>query len=138
MNNNQKANQIAIKQFRKELKAMLGDITDIDIKVLNRAVSEGVADAKRNTPVVSGFMRKAWRSTPAVKVKGGGATKSMVNTMDYSSFVNDGHRLVNGAGETVGWVSGQFILEKAIHKVDKALEREFKKEVEAVSRKHDS
>ena len=136
MNNNQRANQIAIKQFRKELSAMLGDIRDIDIKCLNRAVNEGVADAKRNTPVRSGFMRKSWRSAPAVKSVTGGVTKTMVNTADYSSFVNDGHRLVNGAGEIVGWVSGQFMLEKAINKTNKALEREFRKEVERVNREH--
>lgn len=137
MNNNQRANQIAIKQFRKELQAMLGDITEIDIKCLNKAVNEGVAEAKRNTPVVSGFMRRNWRSAPAVKSKTGGATKSIVNGADYASYVNDGHRQVNPAGETVGWVKGQFMLEKAVHKVDKALEREFKKEVERVSKEHD-
>lgn len=137
MSNNQRANQIAIKQFRKELSAMLGDIADIDVRVLNRAVNEGVADAKRNTPVISGFMRRSWRSAPAVKSVAGGVTKSMVNTANYSEFVNYGHRLVNGAGETVGWVNGQFMLEKAINKTDKALEREFKKEIERVNREHD-
>lgn len=116
---------------------MLDDIRDIDVKCLNRAVNEGVADAKRNTPVDSGYMRRAWRSAPAVKSVSGGATKTMVNSMDYSSFVNDGHRKVNKAGETTGWVQGQFMLEKAINKVDKALEREFKKEVERVNREHD-
>lgn len=138
MNNNQRANQAAIKQFRKELSAMLEDITEIDIKVLNRAVNEGVKVAKQNTNVVSSFMRKAWRSAPAVKSKGGGATKSMVNGMDYSSYVNYGHRIVNSAGETIGWVDGQFMLEKAIGYVDRALVKEFKKEVEMVNRKHDS
>ena len=137
MNNNTRHNQAAIKQFRKELQAMLDDISDIDIKVLNKAVNLGVADAKRNTNVVTGFMRKSWRSAPAVKAKAGGVTKSMVNTADYSSHVNYGHRIVNKEGETVGFVKGQFMLEKAIRKVDKALEKEFKKEVERVNRKHD-
>lgn len=137
MNSNQRYNQAAIKQFRKELTSMLDDITDIDIKVLNRAVNEGVADAKRNTNVVTGYMRRGWKSAPAVKSRSGGATKSMVNVMDYSSYVNYGHRLVNRSGETVGFVKGQFMLEKAIRKVDKALIREFKKEVEKVNRKHD-
>lgn len=137
MNSNQKYNQAAIKQFRKELKSMLGDVTDIDIKILNRAVNEGVADAKSNTNTVNGFMRKSWRSAPAVKSVSGGVTKSMVNSMDYSSYVNYGHRLVNKSGETVGFVKGQFMLEKAIGKVNKALVREFKKEVERVNREHD-
>lgn len=137
MNSNQKYNQAAIKQFRKELESMLGDIRDIDIKCLNRAVNEGVADAKSNTNTVSGYMKKSWRAAPAIKSKVGGVTKSIVNSMDYSSYVNYGHRIVNRSGETVGWVKGQYILERAIRKVDKALIREFKKEVERVNREND-
>lgn len=137
MNNNQKSNRIAIKQFRKELEALLGDISEIDIKIMNKAVNEGVRVAKENTNVISGFMRRSWRSAPAVKSKNGGVTKSLVNSADYSEFVNYGHRIVNKSGETVGWVPGQYILEKAIHKVEKQLETEFKKEVEKVNKKHD-
>ena len=144
MNNNQRYNQTAIKEFRKELSAMFEDITEIDVKVLNRAVNEGVKVAKENTNVgqypagkVGGFMRKSWRSTPTVKSKGGGVSKTIVNNADYSSFVNYGHRIVNSAGETVGFVKGQFMLEKAVARVDKALVREFRKEVERVNREHD-
>lgn len=134
---NFRRNKAAINQYRKELRAMLGDIEEIDVKILNRSVGEGIADAKRNTPVDTGFMRKSWRSAPAVKSKAGGVTKSMVNSADYSEYVNYGHRIVNRAGETVGWVPGQHMLEKAINTTDKALEREFKKEVERVNKKHD-
>ena len=137
MSANRRRNEAAIKQFRKELKAMFNDITDIDIKVLNKAVNIGVADAKRNTNVVSGFMRKSWKSPPAVKSKTGGVTKSLVNTADYSEFVNYGHRVVNKNGETVGWVKGQFMLEKAIGVTEKELVKEFRKEIERLRRKHD-
>jgi len=161
VNNNQRANEIAIKQFRKELSAMLEDIRDIDIKCLNKAVNEGVKVAKQLTNVseggnivdfttrdgvhvnfttkttrVGGFMRKSWRSAPAVKSKSGGVTKSIVNNADYSSYVNYGHRIVQ-SGVTKGFVKGQFMLEKAINKVDKVLVSEFNKEVERVNREHD-
>lgn len=141
---------------------MLGDITDIDIKCLNKAVNIGLADVKKNTPVgdysnevnfttkdgkvvnfttrtvkVGGFMRKSWRSAPAVKSKSGGVTKSIVNNAYYSSYVNYGHRIVNRAGVTIGWVKGQFMLEKAMGKVDRALLKEFQTEVERVNREHD-
>ena len=137
MNSNQKYNQAAIKQFRKELQAMLEDISEIDIKCLNKAVNIGVKVAKENTNVISGFMRKAWRSAPAVKSRAGGVTKSMVNTADYSSYTNYGHRLVNKSGETIGWVKGQYMLEKAMGATDKALVKEFDKEVRRVNREHD-
>lgn len=143
MNNNYRANQIAIKQFRKELEAMFDDIREIDKKCLNKAVNLGSAYAKRNTPVgkysggkVGGFMRKNWHvSRTSVTPKG--IEKSLYNTADYSSFVNDGHRIVDGKGNTVGFVKGKYILERAIRRVDKSLERELKKEVEEVRRKHD-
>ena len=142
---NYRTNKAAIDKFRKELKAMLGDISEIDSRVLTQAVNEGLADAKRNTPVgqyppgsgrVGGFMRKSWSVTPTQKTSTG-VQKEMVNTADYSGFVNYGHRVVNRQGETVGWVPGKFILEKAVSKVEKQLVEEFRKEVERVNKKHD-
>jgi hypothetical protein len=111
---NYSENKRAIDTFRKELKAMLKDISEIDVRVLNKAVNKGLAVAKRNTPRVTGFMIKSWKSTPTTKSRSG-AEKGIVNTADYSSFVNDGHRIVNKSGETVGWVKGQYMLEKAIN-----------------------
>lgn len=137
MNSNRKYNEAMVKQFRKELKAMLDDIEDIDKIILNKAVNKGVKIAKLNTNVVTSFMRKSWRSTPAVKSKSGEVTKSLVNSMDYSEYVNYGHRIVNKNGETTGWVKGQFMLEKAIGVVERELVKEFKNEVERVNREHD-
>lgn len=136
MSSNYRRNKAAIDKFRKELKAMLDDISDIDKKVLNKAVNTGAAYARRNTPVDTGFMRRSWHSMPTKK-SSKGVEKELTNSADYSSFVNYGHRLVSSKGETIGWVKGKFILERAIHRVDKALVREFKKEVERVNRKHD-
>lgn len=137
MNNNRKYNKAAVKQFRKELMAMFEDIEDIDKRVLNKSVNKGVAIAKKNTNVVSGFMRRSWRSAPAVKSKSGEVTKSLVNSADYSEYVNYGHRIVNKLGETVGWVKGQFILEKAIGFIEKELVKNFKEEVERINKEHD-
>ncbi len=83
MSANRRRNEAAIKQFRKELQALLDDITDIDIKVLNKAVNIGVADAKRNTNVVTGFMRRSWAVTPTKKTASG-AEKSLINNADYA------------------------------------------------------
>ena len=143
MNSNRKYNEAAVKQFRKELLSMLGDIEDIDKKVLNKSVNKGVAYAKKNTPVgvysnkQGGFMRRSWRSAPAVKSKSGNVTKSLVNTADYSSYVNYGHRIVNRFKETIGWVKGQFILEKTIGFIERQLVKDFKEEVERINKKHD-
>lgn len=133
---NYRRNKAFIDKYRKELKSMLDDISDIDKKVLNKAVNEGVKVAKDDTNVISGFMRKSWGTTPTTKTSKG-VEKSIINTAEYSSYVNYGHRLVNLKGETVGFVKGQFILERAMNKVNKQLIKEFEKEVEMVNKKHD-
>ncbi len=136
MSSNRENNKRALDAYRKQLNAMFDDIRDIDITILNKAVNVGLAEAKRNTRVITGFMRRSWHSVPAVR-SNGGVTKSLVNSADYSSFVNDGHRIVNKNGETVGWVKGQFILNRAVKKVEYELSKEFKNEVERVNKKHD-
>ncbi|UZQ86030.1 HK97 gp10 family phage protein [Thermoclostridium stercorarium] len=140
---NYRRNKAFIDKYRKELQAMLDDIREIDVRCLDKAVNVGLADAKRNTPIgqysggrVGGFMRKSWGVSPTRKTATS-VEKELFNTADYAVYVNYGHRVVNRKGETVGWVPGKFILEKAVNKVEKELIRLFKKEVERVNRKHD-
>ena len=137
MSSNYRRNKAFIDKYRKELRDMLDDISEIDKRVLNKAVNIGLADAKSNTPVVTGFMKRSWHAAPAVKSKSGGVTKTLVNTADYASYVNYGHRIVNKKGETVGFKKGRFILEKAVGKAEKEIVRLFEEEVERVNQKHD-
>lgn len=136
---NYNANKQAIDRFRKELMGMVEDIREIDLRILNRAVNAGVTYAKNNSPVITGFYRKSWRSAPAVKAKAGGVTKTLVNNADYASYVNYGHRTVDKEGSTTGYVKspkGDHLLERTIIYAGKQLEKEFKKEVEAVQNRH--
>lgn len=139
-NINFNANKKAIDQFRKELMAMVDDIREIDIRVLNRAVNASLRYAKDKSPVITGFYRKNWRSAPAVKSKGGGVTKTLVNSADYASYVNYGHRTVDKDGNTTGYVKstvGDHLLERAVVYAGKQMEKEFRREVEAVQKRHD-
>ena len=136
---NYRRNKAAIDQFRKELMAMVDDIREIDQRILNRAVNAGVKYAKNHSPVITGFYRKNWRSAPAVKAKAGGVTKHLVNSADYASYVNYGHRTVDKDGNTTGYVKsekGDHLLERTVNYAGKQLEKEFKKEVEAVQNRH--
>lgn len=157
---NRRHNEEAIKKFRKELKSMFDDIKDIDAKVLNKSVNIGLKVVKENTPVGSysnqvnfatkdgkevsfttknikqgGFLRRSWKTSRIRKSKKS-VSKSIYNNVDYAEYVNYGHRVVNKSGETVGWVKGKFMLEKAIDRVDKELVKAFKEEVERVNKKH--
>lgn len=136
---NYNANKQAIDRFRKELMGMVEDIREIDLRILNRAVNAGVTYAKNNSPVITGFYRKNWRSASAVKAKAGGVTKTLVNNADYASYVNYGHRTVDKEGTTTGYVKsskGDHLLERTMIYAGKQLEKEFKKEVEAVQNRH--
>lgn len=83
MSSNYRRNKAFIDKFRKELRAMLDDISEIDKRVLDKAVNEGLADAKSNTPVVTGFMKGSWSATPTVKTNNG-VEKSLINTAEYA------------------------------------------------------
>jgi hypothetical protein len=133
---NQSENTAAANKFRDELKAMCGDISQIDKKVLTAAVNTGLKDVKKNTPVDTGTMRKNWHSPIAHKI-GGGIEKALENPIDYAPYVNNGHRIVNSSGETTGFVEGKFMLEHAVHVVDAAMSREFEAEVRRIQQKHD-
>ena len=166
MSSNYNANKAAIDQFRKELMAMVEDIQQIDKKVLNKAVNAGAAYAKRRTPVgdhpnpvtfivnngpgvrkvvsfkvknpgVGGFLRKSWHKLPTKKTKAGVETE-LVNTAEYSTYWNYGHRIVTKkGGPTKGFVKGTFVLEKTRGYIEKQLVKEFEKEVKAMQSKHD-
>lgn len=137
---NYRRNKAFIDQYRKELMSMVDDIREIDVRVLNQAVNEGMRYAKKNSPVITGFYRKNWRSAPAVKTKDGGVSKHLVNSAEYASYVNYGHRTVDSEGNTTGYVrskQGDHLLEKTQNYVSKRLIDLFKKEVEAVQHRHD-
>ena len=114
----------------------MGDLSEIDMKLLNQAVNEGVRDIKKNTPVRTGHLRKSWRSTPAVKGPSG-VKKVLVNTADYSEFVNYGHRVVSRSGKTTGFVPGNHMLEKGVSYIDRRLMSLFKAEIERIRRERD-
>ena len=132
-------NKKAVDLFRKELTAMLGDISEIDKKVLNRAMNEGVAFAKRKSPVITGVFRKNWRKLP-VRKNNKVVEAELVNNANYASFVNYGHRTVDRDGNTTGYVKskmGDHLLEKTCDFMEKRMAELFEREVKAVQEKHD-
>lgn len=142
---NASENAAAINKYRNELRAMLGDISQIDRKVITASVNTGLRDVTKNTPVgiypagsgkVGGTLRKGWHSPPVEKV-GNGVQKMLENNVSYGLYVNDGHRLVNRNGETVGYVEGQHFLERSNNVVERAMIQAFNEEVERVKAKHD-
>lgn len=140
---NQRRNQAFIKQYRKELGDMLGDISQIDQKVLTESVSAGFAYLQKNTPVgqypagsgkVGGTLKKGWQKIPTQKT--GNSTKAgYADNVYYGPYVNYGHRIVVG-GKTVGYYEGQHFVERADNVVEKMMVKEFDAEIKRVKAKH--
>ena len=170
---NYSENAKAIDQFRKELRSMMDDIMEIDKDVLNQAMNEGIAYAKKKTrpglhpnPVtftvkrgpkvgkvvsfevkksaedsacamVGGWLRWNWHKL-RTKKSAQGVEAELVNTAEYASYWNDGHRIVNSRnGPTKGFVKGTYVLEEAGAYIEKRMAMLFEKEVRAVQNKHD-
>ena len=163
---NYRNNKAVIDKFRKELMAELGEIKDIDKKIITRAVNDGLTRIRKNTPVglhpnpvtftvkngkeagtvvsfkvsspgTGGILRGSWRKTPTVKAHDG-TQAELINTADYASFWNDGHRIVTKiGGPTKGFVKGTHELEKTVSYVNKRMVSLFKTEIERIDKKYD-
>ena len=67
-----------------------------------------VAHARRYTPVDTGKLRQGW----TYRVEGGKLIIS--NPVEYAAAVNNGHRILDAEGRTVGYAPGVHMLEKAM------------------------
>ena len=61
------------------------------------------------TPVDTGFLKRSWIVSEKIKNYFKDLAE-LINNADYASFVEYGHRTVNG----MGWVFGRFYLTRAI------------------------
>lgn len=131
-------NEKAINEFRKQLREMLEDVRDADKKVLNRAMNEGVAFAKRKSPVITGFYRKNWHKLPTQK-SSEGIQAELVNNATYAPFVNYGHRIVDKNGNTIGYARskhGDHLLERTVGYTERRMAELFEKEIKRIDDKH--
>lgn len=78
---------------------------------------------------VGGKLRRSWRKKGIVR-SGNQITSTVINSVKYASWVNNGHRLVNRAGKTVGWVEGQKFVEKTEKAFEPHMESILEKEFE--------
>lgn len=162
---NYRRNKAALDAFRKDLEAEMGDLSEIDIKILNQAVNGGTQKMEQETPIgkhpnpvtfmvrrgpqagkmvsfkaraiVGGTLKKGWESAPAVKTASG-VKKVVVNHTEYATYWNYGHRITNKkGGPTKGFVKGTYVLEKGVTYIDRRLMELFKAEIERIRREHD-
>lgn len=73
---------------------------------------------KKRTPFITGDLRKGWKVDKQVTVSGNSYTLNLYNdvksrenaTVNYSPYVEEGHRICYPAGNQIGWVEGRHML----------------------------
>lgn len=70
-----------------------------------------VREIKRNTPHITGNLKRRWRSR--VQADAGDLKIHLENDAEYAPYVNNGHRIVRG-GQTAGYQEGRHMLEKGV------------------------
>ncbi|MEG0416399.1 MAG: HK97 gp10 family phage protein [Erysipelothrix sp.] len=148
------------KDFKKTVRSLGEDLPQAQKRVLINSVNGVMTLTKKKTPVgnykrnvnfttndgkevkfrqnfvkIGGPLRKAWHVSE-VRVKGKTMEKEMFNNMGYALYVNNGHRVVNRNGETVGFVEGKFFLEAGTRQFGRISNVFYKSEIERLRKKH--
>lgn len=126
-------NRRALSDFRRKLEELLGDFNESAHRVVTAQANTGMAATKRETPVKTSHLRRNWRRDKTRKV-GSAHVSGYSNNVVYGQYVNYGHRTVNKAKETTGWVEGRFMLEKGVNAADRQLPALFDAEISRIKR----
>lgn len=76
-----------------------------------------VAKIKRRTPVDTGDLRKHWEVSNVVR-KGNGYEVEIFNNLEYSAYVEYGHRTGKDLTE---WVEGRFMMTISMKQIEREL-----------------
>ena len=133
-------NRKALADFRRKLEGLLGDFDESSRRVVTAQANAGKAVTKRETPVgkstpthVGGTLRRGWKRDKTRRV-GNAHVSGYSNNVEYGQYVNYGHRTVNKAKETTGWVEGRFMLEKGVNAAERQLPALFDAEINRIKR----
>lgn len=155
-------NKKAFGDFVKKLEALEADIQQAEVNVVNKATEAAKAETIDNTPVgdyptevsfvayrgtvkekivafrvakkQGGTLKSRWQDIP-LSISGGKISKGYFNNLYYAGFVNNGHRLVNKDGETIGYVPGVRMLERGITRGRLAMRPLMDEEIRQIKRK---
>ena len=104
-----------VMRFRANLERFQGRELDALVRrICNKIAETLVSDVKKNTPVVTGNLRRSWQLS-AVTKSGAHWAVTVYNSADYAIYVEYGHRTRNHKS----WVEGQFMLTNAKKRLDR-------------------
>ena len=136
----QEINAKSFKKFKGLLDNLYLETEDVAKKVVTKQANTGLRVTKKNTPVgvykykQGGTLRKGWKRNPTVKIDNE-YMASYFNNIEYGLYVNNGHRVVNKSGKTVGSVQGVRMLEQGINEAKRQTRRIFNEEIDNAKKK---
>ncbi|WP_042472810.1 HK97 gp10 family phage protein [Bacillus ndiopicus] len=116
-----------VKKLADNIKELVIASGKIHKKVAERVALLAIRKVKMLTPVDTGDLRNNWKYHI---IKHGDTYKIVIyNQLEYALFVEKGHRIVI-AGQTVGFVDGQFMLELTEKEMERIAPRMWEREIE--------
>ncbi len=110
-------------ELQKAIKEVTRKAPDRIEKKINEIGEEVRDEAKENTPVKTGNLKKGFTAGKTINY-GTVWKKEIYNDAPHAHLVEDGHRLISHKGEFWGWVHGSHMLEKTVAKKNKEIEPE--------------
>ncbi|SDN15159.1 HK97 gp10 family phage protein [Acetanaerobacterium elongatum] len=144
--------------FKQVLKNLKADLDVASCNVLNNAVNIARRVTVENTPVgdysrevsfttkdgrevhfsvtgrMGGTLKRSW-DVKRARLQGRTYEAELYNTADYAPYVNDGHRVVDRDRVTIGYVKGQFMLEKGLNAARGEMQNLFNAEIRRVKQR---
>lgn len=114
-----------LEEFQEKLRTIEKKAPD---RILDKLDDEGKklrVVLRRNTPKITGNLRKGWRLEQVEKVQGG-YQKGIYNKAPHHNLVEKGHRKVTQSGKEIGWTEGKFYTEKTVKQEEEPLMNELK------------
>lgn len=117
-----------LKEYRNNLGKFKRVTDEIFIEAVYEVATRVFQATVKNTPVDTGYLRESW-NIDDIKKRGNVYEIEISNSVEYSSFVEFGHRIVVG-GNTLGWKDGVFMLTIAEKNLEKAMDKIFQRKFE--------
>lgn len=130
-----KADFSGLEKLQAQIRAM-GENKDRIIKETAKELAQMfLAEVMKTTPVDTGHLRRNWRIRNIRQV-GNAYTCTIVNPVEYASYVEYGHRTVERKDGTRGWVEGQFMMTLAAQAIQKIGDVYVERKFEEFLRRH--
>ncbi len=130
-----KADFSDLRKLQKNIERLQADMDKINIACVKELAARVLRSAAQRTPVDTGTLRSEW-AVDNVWREGNFYNIEVYNPMEYAPYVEYGHRQVDSAGKTTGWVQGRFMLKIACEDVErlapKIVEKRIQKELEGL------